>query len=444
MSTQHYLKQSFGRISGEALWIILGQVIMVAGSLVGVRLLTGSLEPEVYGEFALGLTIVALINQLVLGPLSNGATRFYSLAVERSDISNYLKAVKQLVIKSAIFILLVTICGLLILLLFVKTKFLVFGFACVIFALISGINSVLNGVQNAARQRSIVALHQGLATWTQYFFAVVFVICLGHNSENVMLGFILSSLLILFSQLYFFKHTISSGSVNQLVSSNWGKEIVDYSWPFAAWGIFTWAQIASDRWALSAFSPMRELGLYAVLFQLGYAPVSLATNMLVQLLAPIYFQRAGKVSDIVKIEKVNKLNLKLTIISLAFTFIMFGAVLALHKQIFAIFVAPEYRVNSYLLPWLALAAGFFATGQITSINLMSQLRTKTMLAVKITTASLGLGLNFLGSYFYGIKGVVFGVLAFSFVYLMWMFLLTRTRMNNASTIVGETYLTQGS
>ena len=67
----------------EGLWIVLGQLMAAAGSLVGVRILTGLLDPKSYGELALGMTAVSLINQVVLGPLGNGVTRFYIPAVEQ-------------------------------------------------------------------------------------------------------------------------------------------------------------------------------------------------------------------------------------------------------------------------------------------------------------------------------------------------------------------------
>ena len=44
------------RLIREGGWVLLGQVLVVTGSLVGVRLMTELLTPAAYGELALGMT----------------------------------------------------------------------------------------------------------------------------------------------------------------------------------------------------------------------------------------------------------------------------------------------------------------------------------------------------------------------------------------------------
>ena len=90
--------ERFRRLSKEGFWIVLGQVMAVLGSLVGVRLLTELLDPAAYGELALGMTLATLVNQTVLGPLGNGVTRFYSPAVEQGDLGGYFNAVRRMVL----------------------------------------------------------------------------------------------------------------------------------------------------------------------------------------------------------------------------------------------------------------------------------------------------------------------------------------------------------
>src|SRR5665647_2701772 len=85
--------ERFRRLSKEGAWIVLGQASAVLGSLASVRLLTELLDPAAYGELALGMTVASLVNQTVLGPLSNGITRFYAPAQERGDLRSYLTAV---------------------------------------------------------------------------------------------------------------------------------------------------------------------------------------------------------------------------------------------------------------------------------------------------------------------------------------------------------------
>jgi hypothetical protein len=74
---------------------------------------------------------------------------------------------------------------------------------------------------------------------------------------------------------------------------------------------------------------------------------------------------------------------------------------------------------------MLLASGFFAAGQTISLNLMSQMKTQTMVVGKTVTALLGVLLNFAGAYLYGTAGVVIAGVLFSVLYFFWMVLLSK-------------------
>jgi O-antigen/teichoic acid export membrane protein len=416
--------ERFRRLSKEGFWIILGQTAVVVGTLVGVRLLTGLMDPETYGELALGMTIATLVNQVMIGPISNGITRFYAPSQEQGDIGSYLNAVRRLVLLATCVIIMMILFVVVGLLIIGQTKWIAIATASFIFAIFSGYNLILNGIQNAARQRSIVALHQGMESWLRYLVAVGLMLWLGATSSVTMIGYAIAAILVLGSQYLFFSRIVPTGVIEADKVRNWQIQIWKYSWPFTSWGIFYWAQSASDRWALKFFSTTQDVGLYAVLFQLGYYPVSIATGMAVQLLAPIFYQRSGDGRDRRRNTEVSKLSWHLTEFSIGVTFIAFIVAFLFHTQIFRILVAREYLSISYLLPWMFLAGGLFAAGQTISLDLMSQLKTNKMTMAKITTALLGVLLNCIGAYWYGIKGIVIASIFFSVLYFVWIAMLS--------------------
>jgi O-antigen/teichoic acid export membrane protein len=371
------------------------------------------------------MTLVTLVNQTVLGPMGNGVTRFYAPAVERGDLGGYLNAVRRLVLSATGIILLLMLFVVAGLLIAGRTDWIAIAIAALIFAILSGYKSILSGIQNAARQRSIVALHQGMESWARFLVAAGLLLWLGATSTVAMVGYAMAVILVLGSQYVYFRKIVSK-NVNQAdKEQRWREQIWTYSWPFASWGIFYWAQSASDRWALELFATTQEVGLYAVLFQLGYYPISMATGMAVRFLAPIFYQRAGDASDSRRNANVNSLSWRLTGLALGVTGVAFLAALLFHAQIFLIFVAKEYGPVSHLLPWMLLAGGVFAAGQTIALNLMSQMKTHTMMAAKIITALLGVTFNFAGAYWFGIEGIVIAGVLFSVSYFFWMVVLSK-------------------
>lgn len=420
LDIQTPISERFRRLAKEGLWIVLGQAMAVLGALVGVRLLTELLDPAAYGELALGMTLATLVNQTVLGPLGNGVTRFYAPAVEQYDVGGYLNAVRRMVLSATGIIILVMLFSVAGLLIAGRLEWAAIAAVAFIFAILSGCNSILNGIQNAARQRSIVALHQGIESWARFLVAVGLMVWLGSTSTVAMGGYALSVILVLGSQYVFFRKLIPRRTATADKEIIWRHQIWAYSWPFATWGLFSWAQQVSDRWALGLFSTMQDVGLYAVLFQLGYYPISIATGMALQFFAPIFYQRAGDAGDTRRNANVDSLSWRLTALTLGVTGAAFLAVLLFHAQIFRILVADKYGTVSHLLPWVMLASGVFAAGQTIALNLMSQMKTGRLIVPKIITALFGVTFNIAGAYWYGTAGIVIAGLLFSILYCVWM------------------------
>ena len=416
-------RERFRRLSREGLWIVLGQAAAVLGALAGVRLLTELLDPAAYGELALGLTVAALVNQSVLGPLANGLTRFYAPAQEQGDLGGYLYAARRLVIAATGVIALIALPTLAGLLATGRAQWTGIAAAALAYAALSGYNAILNGVQNAARQRAVVALHQGMESWLRVLVAVGLLLWLGRSSTVAMLGYAAAVVVVLGSQYVFFRKAVR-GTSAAAGKTNWQRQVWQYSWPISVFGIFTWAQLASDRWALELFATTRDVGTYAALFHLGYYPMSMASTMATQFLAPIFYQRAGDAKDGARNAGVSRLSCNLTGFTLGGTAAAFVLALMFHRQIFRFLVASEYASVSHLLPWMLLAGGIFAAGQAIALDLMSQMRTQAMMAAKIATALAGVALNFAGAYWLGTRGIVFAGVLFSVLYFAWMTVLS--------------------
>lgn len=422
----------FRRLAKEGVWVLSGQVATVAGALVLVRVLTEYLEPAQYGQLALGLTVAGLVNQVVMGGVTAGIGRFYSIAAEKNDLPGYLHASQRLMgyaTAAVAAIALVLMVGLLWL---GYSQWMGLAAAALVLSVLSGHSASLSGIQNAARQRAVVAFHGGLDAWLKILLAVSVMLWLGSSSTAVVLGYALSSLLVTGSQLLFLRRLIRPQGDKPQAFANWGRQIWAYSWPFSIWGVFTWAQQASDRWALQTFASQQEVGLYAVVFQLGYVPMGLATGMAMTFLGPILYQRSGSAADHARNTSVHRIAWRITLAGLLMTALAFVFTFLLHEWIFQLLVAVKYHAVSYLLPWMVLAGGIFAAGQMLALKLMSEMKPVAMTAAKIVTAILGVGLNIYGASQFGLPGVVTALVAFTSVYFFWMVWLAQRPPESAN------------
>lgn len=419
------------RLAKESAWIITGQVLAVIGSLVLVRMLTEYLQPAQYGELALGLTLAGLVNQVVLGGVIASAGRFYSVAAERSDFPSYLAATRLLTVKAIWALAIGALLLILSLYWFGYAKWLGLAMAALVFAVSSGIGALFASIQNAARLRSLVASFSCLDAWLKVIISLGFIHWVGSSSTAVVTGFAVSSLLLTVTQWYSLARCLPTFPSTAPGNNHWKNPMQAYAWPFSTWGGFTWLQQASDRWALQYFVGESSVGEYTVVFQLGYVPIGIVTTIVVTLASPILYQRMGSGDDAARRASGHKLAWTMTCIGLGATGVAFFAALQLHQRLFSLFVADTYASVSYLLPWVVLAGGIFAAGQILALKLMSELRPTAMTIAKITTAVGGIGMNVWAASRFGTAGVVASLVSFSLVYFIWMALLARQPASSA-------------
>lgn len=427
----HWASLDWGRVwrlVKEGGWVIAGQVASVLGALVLVRVLTEYLSPTQYGELALGLTVAGLISQAVMGGLNAGIGRFYAIAAEAHDLHGYLHAARRLMINATAVVVVLGAILVVALTWLDQSKWIELAVAALVLSVASGYNASLSGIQNAARQRGLVAFHGGLDAWLKILLATGVMLWLGNTSEAVVLGYLLSSLLITGSQLVLVRRRLPQGRQKAPSDGvNWGRRIWAYSWPFSIFGLFTWVHLASDRWVLQNFSTIEEVGLYAVVYQLGYMPISVATGMAMNFLGPILYQRSGNATDPARNATVHRMAWNIVWLCIGTTGMAFVFSFTLHAEIFRILVATEYQPSSYLLPWMVLAGGIFATGQMLALKLITDMKTSAMTVAKITTALLGILLNLLGAAFFGVIGLVAAQVGFSMIYFFWMMQLVPHR-----------------
>lgn len=415
--------------------VALGQGLAAVGSLASVYFVTRVLDPAAYGELALCLAFAA-VAQGALSSLTQSFVRYFVPAQETGQLPAFLRAAgtlswKASAIHTGLMLLLIAglaLCG--------YRSWLPLAVTGGVFALLSTYSTSLDGIQNAVRQRGVVALHQVLTQWLRPLTAVALMWIWRPASEVAMLGWILGSAIVFVSQAAFLNRTLrpmqsQSLPVEAMQIDLWKTRILLYATPFLAWSVIAGLQMSSSRWALQTFQTPSEVGRYAVLYQLGYSPIVLLSTLLNQLTMPILFGRAGDGTDASRIRATLKANDWLILLSLGLTTIGMLLAYALHGAVFAVMAPASYRQISALLPWMVLASGLFATGQIATTSLLIATDAKRLLVPKIATSVIGIALTFAAARYWGLAGSISADVAFSAVYCAWMCVLSR-RMSTSN------------
>jgi len=177
--------QRWKSLAKEASLVLAGQVAAGLGSLIAVRVLTGLLPPAAFGEFALSLTLVTILQYCYAGT-SAAAMRFFVPAAEQGQAEAYLIAAWRLQHRRGLLVVLLVLGGLVCLLATGYTSLLPTMAAALAIAVINSYGMFMDGLQNAARQRAVVALHQGASSLLRLGCAVLLVTWIGVSAASVL------------------------------------------------------------------------------------------------------------------------------------------------------------------------------------------------------------------------------------------------------------------
>jgi O-antigen/teichoic acid export membrane protein len=202
--------------------------------------------------------------------------------------------------------------------------------------------------------------------------------------------------------------------------------------PFAVWGLFTWLQGASDRWALQALTSSSQVGLYAIVAQIGAYPLTLVGAMVYQVAGPIIYARVGTGGDPAGLRSAAYTCSLLAAGIVGVTLVLVAIAAVAHREIFDLLVAPEFRGVSVLLPIAVASAGLFNAGQILTLVPLASGNSRNLLAPKIGTAGVAVALNVGAAYMFGVAGVVTAGLIFALIFDAWVIWVAVAALKGAS------------
>ena len=405
-------------------WILFGQFLGFIGGFIGIKFLTNLMGPHGYGQLALGLTIAGLFNTYVYGPVANVVIRFFSVYRERGQLGSYFSILK----KSH---RLLAIGGISLALIAGGTSgyFLGGEWALIIllsclYGVASGINVSFNSLQNAIRQRKIVALHQGADVWLRIGLSIALLLLFSKSGYFALLGYLSGTLLVTISQMIF-------ALKNDTIRKNWSipapddqlekqayAEFSSYATSFMIFAVFASFSLYADRWILQGLFGSSAVGLYAAIYQIAASPVSIFFTMVSQLIVPIVFERAGSMTEISQVESSSKL-LRQTILASSIVAAVITVVAFLFSEpLVRILTNGIFAEHHAMLSVIVMGLCLFNLGQQLTIKGLSFNQPRIYLWPKILQAFSLLILGYLLAHYFAITGVAWATCLSSLVYLV--------------------------
>jgi O-antigen/teichoic acid export membrane protein len=413
------------RLAAESSQVLLGQALAMVGSLMLLRALSQQLPPAAYGVLALGLTGSLLVSQAICGGSTAAIGRYYSPAREAQALWPYGQASLQLLLRDQRRIVALASALALLLALTGQWRWVLLAVAAGLSSMSASWLMALVALLSAARARLVASALAALDPWFKLLLLTLCWRWWPASPAQTLLLYGLGSAVLTVAAAFWLRSRLHLGwdmmrSAPADADPTWSSAMEAYARPFTRFGLATWLQQASDRWALQAWSGAGAVGQYAVLYQLGYSPMGLLSNLLNTLVAPILYSRAGDASSQQRNQAVHWLVRRLTLLGLLFTVVAVLLSWALHRWLFGLLLAPAYQSLSGWLPWMVLAGALVSVGQLIALKFMSDNRTAELGRIKIWTALLGVVCNGLGAASFGVVGVIVAQNLFAVVYLVWM------------------------
>ena len=448
MEIRSWLNRIF-RAKTEMLWVLVGQTGNALGILLGMKILTQYLNPFEFGRLSIGNTVILLISNSLFGPLGHGFMRFWSISHDRGQVEEFVLTANRY----AGWLLSFVLAGSFVFLVFCSTTGWLERQGLMAVALIVGALGGYYGLRLAvllgARKRKIVALINVGTAISKPLGATLLVIVFVANADFAMWGYLMAaSATLLVVEHYYRKVTkedlksSSNNRVKGVKTGKMGKEILAFSWPFCAWGIFVWIHQSCDRWSLLAFHGADVVGAFSVVALLAAYPLMFSSGFLLNLFMPVAYERAGGLSSYGALQSAYKFILVMVAVYTLGAVVLIGFFAFFHETIVLLMSNAEYVKFSYLLPILTLSWAFFYLGEALAAFGLIAKKPEIYVLPKIVSATIAaVGTFFLSSEI-GAQGVVWALGISGLFYAVWCAIIAFRFFNRISSLTESSLETQ--
>lgn len=401
------LLQRHRRILGETAWVFLGQGLSALATLVGLRLITEFVPPQVYGTVALALGVVALAHGLAVGPLMQAVLRYYpDLAREARESQLRRAALRAL--RRPLLIAFVALAALAGVGAVIQPQQLWLAVASLALFLMEVARSVEITFLNAARRQRAMALLTVADAWLRPLAAVAAVWYWGPHGAAVMAGYLIGAVAALAAYRAATRpgrDDLPSVAITRFAAPDLPLKLSVYALPLTALPLIGWVSGQADRYLLGALAGVADAGLYAALYGLASKPFLMLSASVELALRQSYYARvgAGDPEGAGRVLGVWLGSVLAAALALCLAFVTF------HAEIAALLLAAEYRAHAALMAWIAAGYVLLASAQVLERVCYAYHDTRGVLIVQAAGALLSVAIAAPLIWRHGIEGAAWAV-----------------------------------
>lgn len=365
----------------EALWVFLGQLLVVVISLIGFRFITEITNPTIYGEVTLWLGIIVLLKNIFVQPVSNYQLRYYPQYFHTYQTQSFNIQIKKyykrfIILSSSVFLMIVSFVSI------IKIDIVNWLFVpgLLIFFLSDSAKVYFLNIFSAERRQFLLSLFSIVDTVLLFVFLIIALLI--KNSAQSYLTGQAAGVMISFLLLYAF---LRSGKPNQAQKEEADIGIISvdfkkYALPFIPIAILSWILNLSNRYILNSYSSLVDVGIFTAAFAISSRPFIFLSGVIGNFFRPILFEKQSKKEYVKSNHIFNYWILAILAVGIVVLILLFffGSIIS------NLFLAKDFRQNSEVL-FLLIGSGylFLAMFQAIENRLMSFEDSRSILYIYI-------------------------------------------------------------
>jgi O-antigen/teichoic acid export membrane protein len=388
----------------EGTWVTIGQIGSALGTLIGIRILTEYVVPEIFGAATLIIGIASLALGTLVSPILQAALKYYPeysngrLSLLRASIRNIL--IKRI----GVFLLIAALAtpfGVMLGKLDISVVLL-----CLLLLVLDGMRNFETTLLNAARKHTCYAMVSVAEAWGRPITAVFAVNILGADITSILMAYALTS-----SSILLFYYALAKSEVTQSEHTTFQDEIAlkslisKYSRPLVPMSALGWMNGIGDRYLIGALLGLEAAGIYAAVYGLMSRPFLMVSGIVELTLRPLYNQLVAGQKDN---EAQNLLRKWLLLVVLA-TGAGFVCIALFDTVLIKILLAEKYRSGVTLMLWIAGGYVLLALSDVFVKVCYAYGYTGRILVIQVAGAVISLISAFAGIKMFGLVGAAMAV-----------------------------------